>query len=128
MKSLKVQSNDPEKSAVIANKVASVFKTKIKNIMSINNVTIVSKATENTNKTSPNTKLFVMAGLVIGLLVSVFYAFAIELTDTTIKDDEFMTETLGLTNLGAIAQIKGDYHKNNLRNDRKKSDHRRVRV
>ncbi|BAP84813.1 chain length determinant protein [Paucilactobacillus hokkaidonensis JCM 18461] len=125
---LNVSSDDPDKSAAIANDVADVFKTKIKDIMSVNNVTIVSKAVANDNKTSPRTMLIVLIGIVIGMLLSVGYAFAIELTDTTVKDDEFLTDTLGLTNLGQVAEIKmsGSHLAN--RSASRENSHRRVRV
>lgn len=127
---LSVESDDPDKSAAMANEVASVFKTKIKKIMSVNNVTIVSKATANDQKTSPNIKLFILIGLVLGLLISVGYAFAIELMDTTVQDESFLTETLGLTNLGHVDKIKTDYHKDSQRGNhgRKDSTHRHTRV
>lgn len=49
-----------------------------------------------------NVKLFTLAGAVLGLLLSVIYLIIKELMDTTIKDDDFMTKELGLTNLGHI--------------------------
>ena len=128
---LSVESDNPDKSAAIANEIVSVFKTKIKSIMSVNNVTIVSKATADDQKTSPNVKLFVLAGLVLGMLLSVAYAFAVELTDTTVKGDDFLADELGLTNLGQVAQIKGDYHKDvqkKTSHARTSSSHRRARV
>ena len=42
--SLQVKTDDPQESAVVANTVANVFKQQIKKIMSVNNVTIVSRA------------------------------------------------------------------------------------
>lgn len=103
---LSVESTDPQEAAVIANETASVFKSKIKSIMSVNNVTIVSKAVADNDKTSPKTTLITLAGLVLGFLAGIGYAFIKELTDTTVKDDDFLTETLGLTNLGHIASIR----------------------
>lgn len=103
---LSVESTDPQESAAIANETATVFKSKIKSIMSVNNVTIVSKAVADNDKTSPKTALISLAGLVLGLLVGIGYAFIKELTDTTVKDDEFLTDTVGLTNLGHIASIR----------------------
>ena len=41
---ISAKSNDPEKSQAIANAVAQTFKNKIKSIMNVNNVTIVSPA------------------------------------------------------------------------------------
>lgn len=128
---LSMVTDNPDKSAAVANQVANVFKTKIKNIMSVNNVTIVSRATADDSKTSPKTMLITLIGLIVGLLLSVGYAFAIELTDTTVKDDEFLTETLGLTNLGQVAEIKMlGSHMATGREKNKRSDnpHRRVRV
>lgn len=124
---LSVKSTSPEESAAIANQVAYVFKSKIKSMMSINNVTIVSKAIANNQKTSPKTKLITLVGLIFGILVGMGYAFIKELTDTTVKDDEFLT-TLGLTNLGHIATIKMRSTKLAVKPSAKQSSNRNKRV
>lgn len=124
---LAVESDNPDESAAIANQVASVFKSKIKSMMSINNVTIVSRAVANSSKTSPNTKLITLAGLVLGILIGIGYAFIKELTDTTVKDDDFLT-TLGLTNLGHIATIKMRSTKLAVKPSTKQSSNRNKRV
>lgn len=103
---INVKTNDPNKSAAVANEVAKVFTSKIKSMMRINNVTTVSTATPNYVKASPNTKLIVLIGLVVGLLIGVGYAFIRELTDTTVKEDDFLQDELGLINLGHVSTIK----------------------
>lgn len=100
--SVAVETDDPNLSAATANTIARVFKKQIKKIMSVNNVTIVSRATSPDNPSFPNVKLFTLAGAVLGLLLSTIYLIIKELMDTTIKDDDFMTKELGLTNLGHI--------------------------
>lgn len=133
---LSVETDDAQKSAAIANEVATVFKSKIKGIMSVNNVTIVSKAVANNHKTSPRTTLIVAAGIIAGMLLSVAYAFAVELTDTTVRDDEFLVTELGLVNLGSVAEIhvssreqrKSVVEKNNDHRRRTGNSHSRVRV
>lgn len=100
--SVAIKSDDPNLSAATANTIAKVFKTQIKKIMSVNNVTIVSRATAPDNPSFPNVKLFTLAGAVLGLLLSAIYLIIKDLMDTTIKDDDFMTKELGLTNLGHI--------------------------
>ena len=70
--------------------------------MSVNNVTIVSRATVPDSPSFPNVKLFTLVGAVFGLLFSIIYLIIKELMDTTVKNDEFMTNELGLTNLGHI--------------------------
>lgn len=100
--SVAVKTDDPNLSAATANTIAQVFKKQIKKIMSVNNVTIVSQATVPDSPSFPNVKLFTLAGAVLGLLLSTIYLIIKELMDTTIKDDDFMTKELGLTNLGHI--------------------------
>ncbi|MEE6659931.1 YveK family protein [Limosilactobacillus pontis] len=100
--SVAVKTDDPNLSAATANTIARVFKKQIKKIMSVNNVTIVSRAAAPGGPSFPNVKLFTLAGAVLGLLLSAIYLIVKELMDTTVKDDEFMTKELGLTNLGHI--------------------------
>lgn len=100
--SVAVKTDDPNLSAATANTIAHVFKKQIRKIMSVNNVTIVSRAAMPDSPSFPNAKLFTLAGAILGLLCSAIYLIVKELMDTTIKDDEFMTKELGLTNLGHI--------------------------
>lgn len=104
---LAVKTDDPDKSAAIANAVAKEFKSKIKDIMEVNNVTIVSKAVANNHKTSPKTIMFLAAGVILGFILSVGYALLVELTNTSVRDDEFLQE-LGLANLGQVNRINMD--------------------
>ena len=124
--SLQVKTNDPAKSALIANTVANVFKSRIKGIMSVNNVTIVSRASAPDAPSFPNKKLFTLAGAVLGFILSFVYILIGELTDTSVHDDEFMTDELGLTNLGHINHISmSNNFKINQRESRRE-DHQRV--
>lgn len=100
--SVAVTTNDAQESAAAANTIAQVFKKQVKKIMSINNVTIVSRAAESARPSFPNIKLFTLAGAVLGLLISVIYLIIKEMLNTAVNDDEFMTQELGLTNLGHI--------------------------
>ena len=78
--------------------------------MKIDNVTIVTKATANTIPVSPSKFKNALIGLVLGLLIGVAIAVIKELRDTTVKDTDFLTKELGLTNLGAIYHISSDNH------------------
>lgn len=110
--SVAVTTNDANKSVAAANTIASVFKTRIKKIMSVNNVTIVSRATVPSAPSFPNVKIFTLAGAILGLLISFAYLLIKELMDTTVNTDEFMTDELGLTNLGHIDHIHLDQQDN----------------
>ena len=102
--SVSAKANTPEKAKAEANAVARSFRDQIPNIMNINNVTIVAPAT-NGSQSSPNVKLFTLAGFVIGLVLSFAVILIREMTDTTVKDDAFLTDTLGLVDLGQVSHF-----------------------
>lgn len=102
--SVSAKADTPEKAKAEANAVARSFRDQIPNIMNINNVTIVAPAT-NGNQSSPNVKLFTLAGFVIGLVLSFAVVLIREMSDTTVKDDAFLTDTLGLVDLGQVSHF-----------------------
>ena len=91
--------------ADIANTIGKVFTKKVKKMMQVDNVTIVSNAKVNTKPVSPNKKLYALAGAVLGLFVGVTIAFIKEITDKTVKDSNFLTDELGLTNIGSVYHL-----------------------
>ena len=103
--SVNVKSGDAKMSKDIANTIAEVFKEKVASIMSVSNVSIVSKAMTNSNPVAPNVKLITLAGFVLGIFAGFAWGFIKEVTDRTVKDLEFLTDGLELTNLGVIAYI-----------------------
>ena len=102
---ISAKSNDPEKAQAIANAVAQTFKNKIKSIMNVNNVTIVSPAARGT-KTFPRTSLFTLAGIVLGLIISITLIVLRDSFNTTVRDDDYLTKELGLTNLGHVSHFR----------------------
>lgn len=91
--------------ADIANTVGKIFTKKVKKMMQVDNVTIVSSAKVNTKPVSPNKKLFALVGAIIGLIVGIVIAFIKELTDKTVRDSSFLTDELGLTNIGSVYHL-----------------------
>ena len=126
--SLQVKTDDPQESAVVANTVANVFKQQIKKIMSVNNVTIVSRASTPDEPSFPNKKLFALAGAVLGLILSFLYILIGDLMDTSVHDDDYLTNELGLTNLGHVNHIEmsRDFKVNNQESRRQNNGNRRV--
>lgn len=92
--------------ADLANTIGKVFSQKIKKMMKVDNVTVVTKATADTDPVSPNKKLNLLIGIVVGLLIGVAIVVIKDLLDTTVRDEKFLVEELGLTSLGAISHIQ----------------------
>lgn len=122
---INAKADTPDKSKAEANAVAEVFKDRIKSIMNVNNVTIVAPATTGV-QSSPNVRLFTLAGFVIGLVLSFAVVMIRELSDTAVRDDSYLTETLGLTNLGQIAHFNVSSSFQLNQNSNKKNKRRRV--
>lgn len=127
--SISATADTPEKAKVEANAVARSFRDQIPNIMNINNVTIVAPAT-NGVQSFPNVKLFTLAGFVIGLVLTFAVIMIREMTNTTVRDDEFLTRELGLTNLGQIAHfhLSSSFTIKNNSNMTKRGQSKRRRV
>lgn len=123
--SINAKADTPDKSKAEANAVAEVFRDRIKSIMNVNNVTIVAPATTGV-QSSPNVRLFTLAGFVIGLVLSFAVVMIRELSDTAVRDDSYLTDTLGLTNLGQIAHFNVSSSFQLNQNANKKNKRRRV--
>ena len=104
--SINVKADNAYTAADIANTTAETFQKKAPKIMSgTDNVSIISKAKPDLTPVSPKSKLNILIGLVLGLLLGIGIAFIRELTDKTVKDESFLTDELGLTSLGVINNI-----------------------
>lgn len=101
---LSATAETPAKAQAIANAVAKEFKEQIPKIMNVNNLTIVAEASKGT-KSFPKVSMFTAIGVLAGLVISLLIIIIKDLSDTTVREDSFMTNELGLTNLGEIAHI-----------------------
>lgn len=101
---LSATAETPDKAQAIANAVAKEFKEQIPKIMEVNNVTIVAEAPKGT-KSFPKVKMITAIGVLAGLVISLLIIIIKDLSDTTVREDSFMTNELGLTNLGEVSSI-----------------------
>lgn len=106
--SLNVISENPYTASDIANTTASIFQDEVGNIMNIENVTVISEAVPNMKPVSPNNLLNLIIGLLIGAMLGVGAAFIIEFIDKSVKDERFITETLGWSMLGTVSEMTED--------------------
>ncbi len=102
-----VQDEDPQLAADIANTTANVFSKEIIEIMNVNNVSILAKATvaDGQSPVKPQPLLNVAIALVVGLMAGVGLAFLLEFLDNTVKTEQDIEKSLELPVLGVISEI-----------------------
>ncbi|MEK3992351.1 MULTISPECIES: YveK family protein [Robertmurraya] len=105
---ISVQDADPNLAADIANETASIFQAEIKDIMNVDNVSILAKAVvlDNQSPIKPQPLMNIAIALIVGLMIGVGLAFLMEYLDNTIKTEQDIEQTLGLPVLGAIPTIQ----------------------
>lgn len=100
-----VQDADPKMAADIANTTVNVFQKEIKEIMNVDNVSILAKAEVNSSPVKPNPYLNIAIAAVVGLMAGVGLAFLLEYFDNTVKDEQDIERNLDLPVLGVISII-----------------------
>lgn len=86
----------------VVSSVTNEFIRSSKELIPNGNVKIIESVKVPENPVSPNKKMYVGIGFLVGLLVSVGLSFLLEFMDNTFKSREQMEEFLGLPVLGAI--------------------------
>nr|WP_315362815.1 Wzz/FepE/Etk N-terminal domain-containing protein [Cytobacillus firmus] len=100
-----VQDADPKLAADIANTTVNVFQREIKEIMNVDNVSILAKAEVNSSPVKPNPYLNIAIATVVGLMAGVGLAFLLEYFDNTVKNEQDIERNLDLPVLGVISII-----------------------
>ncbi|MFU2013726.1 YveK family protein [Peribacillus butanolivorans] len=105
--SLAVQDSNPSKAVEIANAVSGTFQQEIKEIMNVDNVSILAKAEvkEYPTPVKPSPLLNIAIAVVVGLMAGIGLAFLLEYMDNTIRDEKDIEKVLDLPLLGSIQKI-----------------------
>lgn len=103
---IKIQSEDKKEAEKIANTIAKVFSNEVPDIMSVDNVSILSKANGTAILVEPKPLVNLFTGLALGLLVALIVVVLKELFDKRIKTEEDVATELDLPVLGAIQKFK----------------------
>lgn len=108
---ISVEDPDPERAAVIANKISSVFIKEVMRILKVNNVEIIDKAIGLDTPINFKPVLNMALSFILGLMAGLFISFTLEYLDNTIKTSEDVEKHLGLATIGAIPDF-GQVKKN----------------
>lgn len=105
--SLTVQDSKPGVAVEIANQISKTFQQEIKGIMNVDNVNILAKAEmmENPTPISPNPRLNIAVGIILGLLMGIGLVFLLEYLDNSLHTAADVEAYLGLPVLGSIQKI-----------------------
>ncbi|MGX7150957.1 YveK family protein [Enterococcus ureasiticus] len=101
---LKAEADSPYVAAEVANLTAEVFKEKADEVMGVDKLMVIAEATPDTNPSSPNSKMYLVIGLLLGLIFGTVLAIVIEFLDDTVKS-ELDIESMDLLVLAQIAEM-----------------------
>jgi capsular polysaccharide biosynthesis protein len=102
---LKVKTPNADETSFIANAVAKNFEKEAIKKIPENKLETVSSATANHSPVSPNKKMNLAIGVLVGLMLGVGLAFMLDFMDQSIRNREFV-ESLGISILGEISEIR----------------------
>ncbi|MCJ1655228.1 Wzz/FepE/Etk N-terminal domain-containing protein [Staphylococcus sp. NRL 16/872] len=104
---INVLSEHPKEAVAYANEVAKTSKEEIERVMGVDNLSILSKATNDQVKspTTPNISLNVVFGIVFGLVISFLIMFTKYLLNNKIKSEKEVEDYLQLPTIGKISDL-----------------------
>lgn len=105
--SLTAKTGNPELAVQIVNQVAQVFKMQVRNVMQVDNVSILSPATfaASAAKVSPNLKMNTLIGTALGLALAIGLVFLFDYLDDSIRTQRDVRRKLGLPVVGVISHM-----------------------
>ncbi|TCI21712.1 YveK family protein [Exiguobacterium sp. SL-9] len=102
---IKVQHTNPVLATDIANEISDVFSTEVPELMSVDNVKVLSNASVPMLPVSPNILLNTAIATVLGMMIGVAMAFLRVVLDRRIKTEQDVETILELPVLGSIPVI-----------------------
>ena len=94
--------------AVIANAIADVLPGRIAEVVEGSSVKVVDYAEENPTPVGPSYKKFVVLGAAVGILLSAVAVILMDVTDTTIVSEEYLSNVYPKTPLLAVISGPGN--------------------
>ena len=103
---LSVTGKDPEKAAEIANAMVEAVSETASEIMDVEAVNVIDKATTPKNPSGPRRTLYTLAGAMAGLFLAVAFVWFQDTIDTRVRNEEEVREIVGVPVVGHFAQIE----------------------
>lgn len=103
--SIQVVDADPERAALIADTIATIFKENVGSVINIDNAAILSPARIPIEPISPHYLFNIVIGALMGSVFGLGLILVQNLADKKVHDENFAAEHLGWLPLGAISTI-----------------------
>ena len=105
---LSYKSKNPNEAKAVLEEIAAEFITTSKELVPNGNVTVIQTIYAPENPVSPNIKMNIAIGFLLGLMVSVGIVFLLEYMDNTYKNKEQLENDLDIPVLGMIPYLDLD--------------------
>ena len=105
---ISVSDTDPYRANAMANAVRIAASAQISQVMDIEAVNIVQKASYPDHASSPSVMKNTMLGCILGAILTIAVLFVLYLLDDTIKTPDDVEKVLGMSVLGTIPILKGE--------------------
>ncbi len=102
---IKIESDDPNEAADIANAIAAIMPDHVINIIGGGIMNVLDRATVPDEPVSPNIPMNTVIGFFIGFIVICGIVIIREITDDKIKDSDYLTQTYELPVLAVIPDL-----------------------
>ena len=103
---LAVTGKDAEKAAEVANTMVSSVSATASEVMDVEAVNVIDKATAPNGPSGPRRLLYTAVGVMAGLFAAVAIVVLQDIIDTRVRSDEEMQELVGVPVVGHFAQIE----------------------
>lgn len=103
---LSVTGKDPQMAADIANAMVDAVSETASEIMDVEAVNVIDKATTPTSPSGPRRMLYTLAGAMAGLFIAVALVWFQDTIDTRVRNEEEVREIVGVPVVGHFAQIE----------------------
>ena len=101
-----VTMEDPKLAQTVLSTIIDEFKGRLKDIYQedVSSIFVLSEADYNENRVSPSLLKYLLIGGFLGFMLSLLFTIIKELSDTTVKDADFLV-SLGLISLGEVGAL-----------------------
>ena len=98
---------DPEETEIIVDTIVEILPDRISDVVEGSSVALVDHAVLPTSKISPNCTYYALIGLLIGAVLSCGAIIVIDLTDTTVRSEDYLSQRYDIPILAVVPDAYG---------------------